>query len=119
MEETKLWLRNFKSLSDGDQMTHKPKMTHKLYNELIQIFQIENNELRNSAAKQLFDFNQETFMVFSLFDLNYFYYSIIMASVLYNKVDAIKSYPIVNVVSSLMVLKRLSYLRSQLHFKQF
>ena len=65
MEETKLWLRNFKSLSDGDQMTHKPKMTHKLYNELIQIFQIENNELRNSAAKQLFDFNQETFMVFS------------------------------------------------------
>ena len=42
MEETKLWLRNFKSLSDGDQMTHKPKMTHKLYNELIQIFQIEN-----------------------------------------------------------------------------
>lgn len=94
MEETKLWLRNFKSLSDGDQMTHKPKMTHKLYNELIQIFQIENNELRNSAAKQLFDFNQETFMVFSLFDLNYFYYSIIMASVLSNKVDAIKSYPI-------------------------
>ena len=25
----------------------------------------KNNELRNSAAKQLFDFNQETFMVFS------------------------------------------------------
>ena len=64
MEETKLWLRNFKSLSDDDQMTHKPKMTQKLYNELIQIFQNENNELRNSAAKQLFDFNQETFMVF-------------------------------------------------------
>ena len=66
MEETKLWLRNFKSLSDDDQMTHKPKMTQKLYNELIQIFQNENNELRNSAAKQLFDFNQETFMVFRL-----------------------------------------------------
>ena len=94
MEETKLWLRNFKSLSDGDQMTHKPKMTHKLYNELIQIFQIENNELRNSAAKQLFDFNQETFMVFSLFDLNYFYYSIIMCMVTILGVEDVKArYP--------------------------
>ena len=88
MEETKLWLRNFKSLSDDDQMTHKPKMTQKLYNELIQIFQIENNELRNSAAKQLFDFNQETFMVFHLVYLTLLYCTPC------NKVDAIKSYPI-------------------------